>query len=83
MKTTIHKAGVGLVALLTALVGMTTAAYASTSPLDGVATEANNAKTEFANFVTGTAVPILFALLVLGVGIALAVKYVRRGARAA
>ena len=59
------------------------AAYATPGPLDGVATEANAARDEFASFVTATAVPILFGLLILGVGIALAVKYVRRGARSA
>ncbi len=59
-------------------------AYAQTAgPLDDVKTQANSAKTELSSFVTGTAVPILFGLLILGVGIALATKYVRRGARAA
>lgn len=58
------------------------AAFA-TGPLDGVTTQANAAVTELTTFVTTTGVPIIFGLLILGVGISLAVKYVRRGARAA
>lgn len=68
----------------TAIVAMATAASATpVNPLDSVTTEANTAKDSFVSFVTGTGVPLLFALLVLGVGISLAVKYVRRGARSA
>lgn len=78
----LSKIGTGIVATMASIMVLASSAYAA-SPLSGVTTEANNAKTEFTNFVTGTAVPILFSLLVLGVGIALAVKYVRRGARSA
>lgn len=79
----IRKFGVAVSAAMTALTVWAGAAYATTSPLDSVTTEVNAAKTEFSTFVTGTGVPVLFALLILGVGISLAVKYVRRGARSA
>lgn len=79
----IVKIGAGAMGAITTVILWATAAYATTSPLDPISTEVDGTKDEIATFVTGTAVPVLFALLLLGVGVTLAIKYVRRGARAA
>lgn len=64
------------------VVAMASMASASTA-LDGVSTQVTGAKDDLASFVTTTGVPVLFGLLILGVGIGLAVRYTRRGARSA
>lgn len=66
-----------------AMLAFAGAASASTSPLDGVTTEVNTAKGQLSTFITGTGVPVVFGLLILGVGIALAAKFLRRAARSA
>jgi hypothetical protein len=74
---------VAVATVMGTIVGMAVAASAQTTSLDGVTTEVTGARDDLVSFVTGTGVPVLFSLLILGVGIALAVRYTRRGARSA
>lgn len=83
MKRIATRIGVATSAALAVIVATAAGAWATPSPLAPVTSEVNSAKSELATFITGTAVPVLFALLLLGVGIALAVRVVRRGARSA
>lgn len=79
----IKKIGVGIAAAVSMVMFAAMAAYATPTPLDQVATEVESARDDFLGFVTGTGIPVLFGLLVVGVGISLGVRYLRRGARAA
>lgn len=78
-----RKIGAGALGIVVMTMLGATAALATPGPLDGLKTEGDAAKAEFTDFVTTWAVPFLFGLLLLGVGIGLATKYIRRGARSA
>ena len=78
------KSIVAVVAFVTGMYAMVGAAYAqSASDLTGVTAAAESTKDEVQTWVTTVGLPILFGLLLLGIGIKLAMKFVRRGARAA
>lgn len=77
-----RKAAVAMGVTIVSLLTMGTAAFA-TSPLDGVTSQVTSSQDTFTTFVVGTGVPVLFSLLILGVGIRLGVKYLRRAARSA
>jgi hypothetical protein len=77
------KAIVALGTVMGSLMAWVSVAAAQTvSPLDGVTSQVNDGKDEFTTFVTSTGLPVLFGLLILGIGIRLGVKYLKRGARA-
>jgi hypothetical protein len=57
------------------------AAYAQTGPLDDVKTQSNQAKADLVDFVTTVGIPIMFTLAILGLGIALAVRYLQKARR--
>lgn len=78
-----RKVGVVIGAVMTGLFLSASAALATPGPLDDVSTQVNSSKTEFVDFVIGTGIPVLFSLLILGVGIKLGVKYLRKAARSA
>lgn len=78
----VRKAGAALAVTVVSLLAMGASAFA-VSPLDGVTTQVTDSETVFTDFVIGTGVPVLFGLLILGVGIRLGVKYLRRAARSA
>jgi ABC-type Fe3+-siderophore transport system permease subunit len=75
----------GLAAIPAALVMVVVwaqAAYAQTAgPLDGVKTQSNQAKADLVDFVTTVGIPIMFTLAILGLGIALAVRYLQKARR--
>lgn len=73
----------GVAALAFGVTLWATMANAFAGDLDGVTSEVNTRKTELVSFVTGTGVPVVFGLAILGIGIALALRYLRRGARSA
>lgn len=75
-------AGVGTVfAALTVFVG---AAMAQTpTPIEQVTTEVNTARDSLLTFITGTGIPLLFGLLLVGVALSVGVRMLRRGVRQA
>jgi type IV secretory pathway VirB2 component (pilin) len=54
---------------------------ATVTPIDGGAT--SDAVDQVKSFLTSTAGPAVFALAVIGIGIALGVKWLRKGAKSA
>lgn len=79
----INKIGVAMTAVAFSVLAMTGTAFAAAGPLDGVTTEVNSAKSSLLAFINSTGVQLVFGLLILGVGIALATKFLRRAARSA
>lgn len=49
--------------------------------MEGVTTLVNEQIGDITGFVTGTAAPAIFGLVLLGIGIALGIKYLRKGAK--
>jgi len=82
----LEKTRKGLVAIPAALamvVVWAQAAYAQAGPLDGVKTQTNAAKADLVDFVVTTGIPVIFGLAVLGLGIALAVRYLGKARKTA
>lgn len=70
--------GSGVFAVAMALMGLGQAAYA-----DAVGDGFASAQSGITNIITTYAIPLLVAVLLVGLGIGLLVKYVRKGVRAA
>lgn len=71
-------AGSGLMGLTLALMGLGSVAYA-----DAVGDGFASAQAGILNIVSTYAIPLIIAVLLVGLGVALLVKFVRKGVRAA
>jgi hypothetical protein len=83
MLTKTRKGVAAIPAAMAMVVAWAQVAYAQTAPLDGVKTQTNAAKDDLVDFVVSTGIPVIFGLAILGLGIALAVRYLGKARKTA
>lgn len=59
------------------------AGVAAADPADPVGDAFSTAQSDIVGLVTDNAIPLIIAVLLVGIGVSLLVKYVRKGVRAA